>query len=179
MQSLLGRRLLRVSIAVAFLTGCAGSSNGGVPNTASSLATAQNRFGQTGVIVDLSGEYIGRFYTQGQRGSRVGLFLSQSQSVLGGAVINKKGSQGLGGVIAWTVSGHTISGTAVAPEKGSGSGYCTFSMTGSYKYRRITGMYSAVYGCSSQTGNFTFWHKCYFQGTGSAVIRPAAGVKPC
>lgn len=179
MQDSLSRRLLCVTIGVALLTACAGGGTSGVPNAASSLDAAQNGFGQTAVSVVLSGVYVGKFHEKGQHMSRVLLVLSQSQSVLGGAVIGKKGSQGLGGVIAWTVSGHTISGSAVAPENGSGSGYCTYSMTGTYKFRRLNGMYSAVNGCSGRTGTFSFWRKCYFQGTKSDVIRPETGVKPC
>lgn len=179
MQNLLGQKILS-AIAVALLAACAGGGNGGVPNAASSLSTAQSPLGQeAGSVAVLSGEYDGKFRKTGNRGAfKALLVLSQTQkSVFGGALISREGSQGLAAAIAWTASGHTISGTAVSPQ-GSGV-YCTFSMSAKYKYRRISGSYSALYGCSGQTGTFNLWHKCYFQGTGSDAIRPEGGVKPC
>ena len=177
MQNSLSRKILS-AITVAILAACAGSGNGGVPNAASSLATAQSPFGQEAASVALSGEYNGKFRKTGNRGAfKALLVLSQTQNVFGGALISREGSQGLAAAIAWTASGHTISGTAVSPQ-GSGV-YCTFSMSAKYKYRRISGSYSATYGCSGQTGTFSLWHKCYFQGTGSDAIRPEGGVKPC
>lgn len=87
------------------------------------------------------------------------------------------GSEGIGVAIAWVVNGNAISGNAVAPEPGVG--YCTVSMIGKYKNRRMTGSYSPTYGCGSGTGHFNLWHKCYFKDTGSAAIGPETGVKPC
>jgi hypothetical protein len=180
MGSSLSRNVFAPTLAAAMLTACAGSGgNGNVPNAASPLAAARARFGQDSSNIALSGKYVGKFRNKGQGVSKVLLILSQSQDTLGGAVISKEGSQGLGGVIAWTASGHTITGTGVGPEKGTGSGYCTFSMSGTYKYRRLTGTYSATYGCSGQTGTFKFWHNCYFKEAGSEDIRPEGGVKPC
>ncbi len=158
------------------MTACAGSSSG-VPNAASPLGVAQNGFGQRAVSVALSGEYTGKIHVNGLGKLKVKLILSQSQSTLGGALIGAEGSQGLVAAIAWVGNGHTISGTGIGPQ-GSG-GYCTVSMSGKYKYRRLTGTYRATYGCSGQTGTFNLWHKCYFQGTGSPAIRPESGMKPC
>ena len=87
------------------------------------------------------------------------------------------GSEGIGVAIAWVVAGNTISGNGVEPYPGVG--YCTLSMSGKYKNRRITGTYTATYGCGSGSGSFNLWHKCYFQGTGSEAIRPETGVRPC
>ena len=160
-------------MTVAILAACAGASgSSGVPNAASSLSTAQSRFGQGTVSIALSGKYIGRFHGNGKNNNRAKLVLSQFQSALGGAIVGGGKSKGLAGVIAWVVNGHTISGNA-------STGYCTFSMSGTYKYRRLSGTYTAMAGCSGQTGTFTFWHKCYFQGTGGDAIRPESRVKPC
>ena len=46
MQNSLGRNIVHDTIAIALLAACGGSGNGGVPNAASSLATAQSPFGQ-------------------------------------------------------------------------------------------------------------------------------------
>ncbi len=175
MGSSFGRNVLGAAFSVAMLSACAGSGTGGVPNAASPLGAAQNSFGQQTSSIAFSGEYVGRFHEKGHGGSRLNLILSQSQNALGGALVSAKGSQGFGAAIAWVANGNTISGnaSAVAGE------LCTFSMSGTYKYRRLTGTYSATYGCPGQTGTFSLWHKCYFQGTGSAAIRPEAGLKPC
>lgn len=169
MRSSLCRHVLCAAIGVAIFTAC-GGSGGGVPNAASSLEAAQNRLGQEAVSVALSGEYIGKFHMNGH-GKKVKMFLSQFHSALGGALVNEGKSGGLAGVIAWVVNGHTISGNA-------SNGYCTFSMSGRYKYRRLDGTVSAK-GCSGQTGTFTFWHRCYFQDTGSEAVRPESGIKLC
>ncbi len=178
MQSSTSRIISCAAIAVAFLAACAG--NGGVPNAALPLGTNQSRVGQDAVSVAFSGEYVGEFRNERGTRSRLRLYLSQYQDSLGGALVKPKGSQGLNGVIAWVANGKTINGTAIGGGSSGGSGsFCTFSMTGKYKYRRITGTYTAMASCSGQTGTFSLWHKCYFQGTGSAAVRRETGVKPC
>ncbi len=177
MESSLGRNILCAAMAVAIMTACGGGGAGNVPNAASSIEAAQNRFGKGGGNIAFSGEYTGKFHDRRHGGSKLDLILSQSQGVLGGALIVAKGSQGLAAVVSWVPNGNTISGTGTS-SMGS-SGYCTFSMSGTYKYRRLTGSYTAMYGCSGQTGTFNLWHKCYFQGTGGDAIRPEIGVKPC
>lgn len=175
MQTLLSRRLLCATIAAAFLTACAGSGNGSVPNTASSLGAPQG-FGQDAGSAVLSGEYTGTFRASHYRTKAI-LFLSQSQSTLGGTVFTSASPGGLGIAIAWVVNGKTISGNAVEPFPSNG--YCTLLMSGKYKNRKLTGTYTSTYGCSGGTVHFTFWHKCYYQGTGSETIRPETGIKPC
>ncbi len=175
MQSSLSRKFLCATIAGAFLTACGGS--GGVPK-GGSLGAAQSSFGQEAGNASLSGIYTGKRHDSVQGTSKVQLYLSQSQSALGGALVFAEGSQGLAAVIAWTASGNTVSGNGVGPAP-SGSGLCTFAMIGTRKYRRLNGSYSATYGCSGQTGTFTLWRNCYFQGTGSEAIRPESGVQPC
>ena len=127
MQSSLGRNILSAAIAIALVTACAGSGSvNGVPSAASSLGAAQSRFGQDGISVALSGEYIGKFYINGQGTLKVKLFLSQSQSTLGGVLIKAGPSQGaIAGVIAWNVSGNTISGNAVGSQ-GAAMAYARF-----------------------------------------------------
>ncbi len=178
MKSSLSINISYATVAVAMLTACSGGGSGaGVPNAASSLAAAQNRLGQQGSSIAFSGEYTGKFRERRHGASKLILILSQSQNTLGGALISKEGSQGLAAVVAWVANGHAISGTG-SSSAGS-AGFCTFAMSGKYKYRRLTGTYTAVYGCTGQTGTFNLWHKCYFQTTGSEAIRPETGVKPC
>jgi hypothetical protein len=64
---------------------------------------------------------------------------------------------------------------------GSGSLYCTSSMTATYdsKTHALSGSYKAVYGCAGETGTFTLKHLCFFKGSGGGDIRPEAGVKAC
>ncbi|HEY6449668.1 MAG TPA: hypothetical protein VIX60_03200, partial [Candidatus Cybelea sp.] len=182
MQSSLSRKVLGATISIAIFTACGGSGSGGVPNAASSLATAQSPFGQgAGRIGAMSGIYTGTRHDSVQGNSRVQLYLSQSQSALGGALVYAEGSKGLAAIIAWTASGNSISGNGVGPMPGSSgsANLCTFSMIGTRKYRRISGSYSATYGCSGETGTFALWRKCSFEGTGSEALRPEGGVKSC
>jgi hypothetical protein len=176
MGSSLSRNILASPLAAAMLTACVGS--GGVPNAgSSSLEAAQNVFGQNAASAALSGGYSGKFRDKLHGTLRVKVYLSQSGSVLGGAAVGTAGSQGIVALIAWTASGHTISGNGIIPN--SGPGYCSFSMAGSYKYRRLTGTYKATYGCSGLTGTFALWHKCRLQGMGGDAVRPQTRVKPC
>ena len=177
MQSSLSRNILSATITVAFLAACAGSGNGGVPSAASPLGAAQSRVGQEADSGALSGEYTGKYHDSVYGTLRIKAYLSQSQSALGGALVNDGGSQGPVALIAWNVSGRTISGNDLGPA--TSSSFCTFSMTGKHKYRRLSGSYNATHGCAGETGTFTLWHKCYFQGMGSEAIRPEGGVKPC
>lgn len=177
MGSSFSRNVLATTLATGMLTACAGS--GGVPNGTSSLDATQNRFGQEAGSVALSGEYTGKVHDKTYGASRGKLLLSQSQSTLGGILVKGGGSGSLVMIIAWNVSGNRISGNGVGPPLGGGSGICTFSMTGRYKYRRISGSYTATYGCSGQTGTFALWHKCYIPNTGSEAIRPESSIKPC
>ncbi len=174
MESSLSRNLLCATVVVASFTACGGS--GGAPIAPSSLGAAQNRFHQQVRIIALSGEYRGKFHDSVGGTTRLRLYLSQTQSTLGGALVSARGSQGLAGVVAWVANGRSISGNAVSRSQ---SGFCTFSVSGRYKYRRLNGSYTATYGCSGQTGTFTLWHKCYVPTTGSEAIRPEGAVKPC
>lgn len=180
MQSSPSHTILSATVTVAFLAACGGSGSvSGVPGAASTVGAAQSRLGQDGVSLALSGEYTGKFYINGQGTLKVKLFLSQSQNALGGVLVKDGPSKGaIAGAIAWNVSGNAISGNAIA-SPGSGSGLCTFAMTATRKYRRISGSYSAPDGCSRQTGTFNLWHKCYVPNTGGEVIRPETRVKPC
>ncbi len=177
MESSLSRNFLAATIGVAMFTACGGSGTGGIPNTAAALQAAQNRFAQQVRNPALSGEYTGRLH-EGRRRLKIQALLSQSQSALGGVLVTAGSQGGLVSIIAWTVSGNTISGNGVGPAR-SGSGVCTFSMTGTYKHRRMSGSYTATYGCIGETATFALRHKCYFKSTASDTIRPEAGVKPC
>jgi hypothetical protein len=173
MQNSLSRKFLCATIAGAFLTACAGSGSSGVPNAGSSLGAAQSPFVHNDSTIALSGGYTGKVRLTGSSASRLELVMSQAQNALGGLL----GTSGSSGVpIALAVNGNQISGSFIIP---SASGYCTFSMTGTYKHRRLSGSLRATYGCTGDTGTFNFWHKCYFQGTGSEAIRPETGVRPC
>lgn len=177
MRSSLRRNILAATLA-ATMTACAGSGSDNVPNGASSFGTTESGFGQDAGSVALSGEYTGKYHDSLHGTLRIRAYLSQSQSAVGGVLVNDAGSQGPVAIIAWNVSGRTFSGTDIGPAA-SGSSLCTFSMTGKHKYRRLSGSYSATHGCSGETGTFTLWHKCYFQGTGKHVARPETHVKPC
>ena len=179
MHNLLRRKFLCATIAGAFLTACGANGSGSVPNAGSSSEAAQTRFGQHADSIAFSGEYVGEFRNERGNRSRLRLYLSQYQDALGGALISPKGSHSLGGVIAWVANGKTINGTAIGGGSSGGSGYCAFSMTGKYKYRRITGTYTAMASCSGQSGSFNLWHRCYIPGAGSEEIRPEDRVKEC
>lgn len=167
------RNILSAALAATILAACGG---GGVPTTVSSSETPHNRFGEAAGGVVLSGEYGGKVRDSIHGTSKVRLILSQSQDSVGGVLLNG-GSGGFGAAFAWVANGNKISGNAVGPAPSGG--YCTFSMSGTYKHRRLDGTYSATVGCSGESGTFTFRHKCYFEGTGSEAIRPDGGAKPC
>jgi hypothetical protein len=175
MGSSLSRGILAPTITAAILTACVGS--GSVPN-ASSLGAAQNRFSQEADGVALSGEYAGKYHDSVHGTLNIKAFFSQSQSALGGVLVNDGGSQGPVAIIAWNASARTIVGNDLGPAA-TGSNLCTFSMIGKYKYRRLSGSYSATHGCSGETGTFTLWHRCYFKGMESDAIRPEIRLKPC
>ncbi len=175
MEGSWSRNILGATIAVAILTACS-AGGGGVPSATSSLETVQNAFGREHYSIALSGIYTGKFHDKVNGTSKLQLYLSQNQSTLGGALINASGSQGLAAAIAWVASGRTISGTGISH---SPSGFCTYSMSGMYKYRRLNGSYTATYGCAGQSGTFELWHKCYVPSTQSDAIRPEGSLKPC
>jgi hypothetical protein len=176
MGSSLAHNVFAGTLAAAMLTACAGS--GGIPNAASSLGAAQNPFGQEHPSIALSGEYVGKIHDNLYGTSRNRLYLSQSQNMLGGAFVNGGGSHSLAAAIVWVAKGRSISGNGVSKSQRSG-GFCAFSMSANYKYRRLTGSFTATNGCSGETGTFDLWHKCYIKGLDSDPIRPEARVKPC
>lgn len=176
MRSSLRPNILAATLATAFLTACAG--NGSVPEAASPMEPAQNPFGRAHYGIALSGDYVGKIHDNLYGTSRNRLYVSQSQNMLGGAFVNGGGSHSIAAVIVWVVNGRSISGKGVSKSSAS-SGLCAFSMSATYKYRRLTGSFTATYGCSGETGTFDLWHKCYVKGLESDGVRPETRVKPC
>ncbi|HZZ64486.1 MAG TPA: hypothetical protein VFE17_03235, partial [Candidatus Baltobacteraceae bacterium] len=72
---------------------------------------------------------------------------------------------------------NSISGAVVQDQPGGAT--CTFSTTGNYNTgsQQITGSYSAVTGCSGQTGTYTLNQQC--TDTVTSLERRTMGVPKC
>jgi hypothetical protein len=80
--------------------------------------------------------------------------------------------------VALVANGSSVNGTSVS---GTGSLYCTFASTSTYnaKTHVMSGSFSAVYGCTGDSGTFTLKQKCYYRGANDEDVLPAVGPKPC
>jgi hypothetical protein len=176
MKSISRCKLLCFALSSALLAACA-SSDSGVPSSASALQGAQSRIVDATTPPTLSGEYSGKFVDGVYGVGKAKALYSQSQNGVGGLLTVKYTSAAASLSVALVASGNNVDGTSVA---GSGSLYCTFSVTSKYdsKAHAMKGSYSAVYGCTGDKGTFTLRQHCYFQGA-SGDARPDGGVKPC
>ncbi|MBV9718102.1 MAG: hypothetical protein JOZ77_02200 [Candidatus Eremiobacteraeota bacterium] len=164
MDSLITRRLLGVTVAIA-LAACGGS---GVPGAATAPQTAQSRAGGVATSSSLSGEYKGTFVDSVRGTMKVTLWLSQYESSLGGPLTTPSSTPA---DVAWNSSGSSVKGNTVV-QSPSGT-YCVFADSGTYdsQTRKLTGSYTAAYGCTGEYGTYTLSHKCYYKGTSSDIRR--------
>ncbi|HYL26587.1 MAG TPA: hypothetical protein VEW74_02065 [Candidatus Nitrosotalea sp.] len=166
------------SVAVMFLLTACASSASGVPNAGQAPAP-MSRVAGDAKSTNLSGVWKGTQTDIAYGTGKATASYTQYQNSVGGVLTVKFANASASSSVALTVSGSSVNGTTVAAR--GGSFYCTFSTTSTYdpKTRVMSGSYSAVYGCTGDSGTFTLKHKCYYKGTGSAYIKPETGPRPC
>lgn len=164
------------------LSACSNSgSTNGMPSSASA-SQPMSRFGSDKAAAPLSGQYKGTVKDTSSGTGDAKASFAAYQSGLGGTLTVKYVTSGTESTasVGLIANGSSVNGTTVMLEAGS---YCTFSDTATYKAktRTLSGSYTAVYGCTGESGTFTLKHQCYYTGSGSesADIRPDAGPKPC
>jgi hypothetical protein len=110
--------------------------------------------------LDLAGQYTGTATDSVFGSANASTTLTESGTTLTGtiALTSTTSNATLSQLVSWTVaSGYTISGTANV----AGS-QCSFSSTGVYDTSTnvLSGKYSAVSGCSGETGTFSLTQQC-------------------
>jgi hypothetical protein len=110
--------------------------------------------------LDLAGQYTGTATDSVFGSAAASTTLSESGSTLTGtvALVSTTSNATLSQSVTWTVgSGYTIGGTATV----AGSA-CSFSTTGVYDTSTnvLSGKYTAVSGCSGETGTFSLTQQC-------------------
>jgi len=172
MRGLLCRWPYGAAVAIIFLAGCGGS---GVLNSASQRqATAANRAGAG--PRNISGEYAGTI-TDNQTGtSSATAALAQYGSSVGGPLTFQP-SPSVTASVAFTTSGNDVNGTLVIP----GATACAFSTSATYdaSSRHLNGSYSAIYGCTGESGTYSLKRKCSYRRAGDGFIERQSGPRPC
>jgi hypothetical protein len=160
------------------LSGCSSNGNdSGVPSAAP-ISQPMSRFGGENAAAPLSGQYKGTFTDNAYGTGKAKASYAAYKNGVGGTITVKYANATATADVGLVADGGSVDGTTVAL---SGSLYCTFSTTGTYsaKTRTLSGSYTAVYGCTGESGTFSLKHQCYYSGSGSADARPAFGVKSC
>ncbi len=110
--------------------------------------------------LDLAGQYTGTASDSVFGSANASTTLAESGNTLSGtiALVSTTSNATLSQSVSWTIgSGYTISGTATV----AGS-QCSFSSTGVYDTSTnvLSGKYTAVSGCSGETGTFSLTQQC-------------------
>ena len=150
-------------LVIAFaLAACNSTSSNSTPNT----------------ISNISGDYTGTVQDSISGTLPATATLSQHGSAAGGVLTTTSGAVALNSAITLVVTtSNAVSGTIVQDLPGGTT--CTFSTTGNYNTgsQQITGSYSAVTGCSGESGTYTLNQQC--TDTVTSVERRAMGVPKC
>jgi hypothetical protein len=142
--------------------GCAGSAALSV-NRATTAARESAPMPQR--LSNISGDYVGTVQdTQGGTGNAKAT-LAQHDADAGGAVKVKEANQAITVDVSLTItSSNSTSGALVIDFPPARSGpVCTFSTTGTYDPTGnvLTGSYTAVTGCTGDTGTYTLTQQCH------------------
>jgi hypothetical protein len=110
--------------------------------------------------LDLAGQYTGTATDSVFGNATASTTLAEAGTTLSGTILilATTSHATLSQSVSWTVaSGYTISGTVTDP-----GGQCTFSSTGVYDASTnvLSGKYTAVSGCSGETGTFSLTQQC-------------------
>lgn len=176
METLVTRKTLGTALAVSLLTACGGAGSG-VPSATSAMARSAGRVASDASHGNLSGQYKGTFTDSIDGTGKAVANYSQYQSAVGGMTSIKYKTGAMTLAVVFTANAESVSGNSIALE---GSTYCTLSTESTYNSKKhiLSGTYSAVQGCGTESGSFTLKQKCYYQGTGSD-IRRETGLKSC
>jgi hypothetical protein len=172
-------RVAAGTAAAALLTACSSSGNAAMPTAASATQASANHAASPAKTYNLSGEWKGTQTDIAYGTGKASASYTQYQNGVGGILTVKFANATATSSVALVANGTTVNGTTVASS--GGSFYCTFSTTSTYdpKKQVMSGSYSAVYGCTGDSGTFKLRQKCYYSGTGSNDIRPENGPHPC
>ena len=154
------------------LAGCNGSA---APSLTRAAAASGESAPMPQRLSNISGDYIGTVQdTQGGTGHAKAT-LAQHDANAGGAVKVKESTQSITVDVSLTInSSNSTSGALVIDFPPANSGpVCTFSTTGSYDPTGnvLSGSYTAVSGCTGDTGTYTLTQQCHDTVVTSALPR--------
>ena len=181
------RFLFSLGVATAIVA-CAGNSPSGVPQAAGTS--------QVVAVPDAGGVNYAGQYSGSVEDSIVGYAfatasLAQQKHNVGGVVNETINNENDTNPIVLHASGTTLTGAEVAPNPPVGSGPCSFSVKARYNTGNfvLSGSYTAVHGCSGESGTFSLTENCSYPRNGSLeatgarkgrnYARPDHGVTEC
>jgi hypothetical protein len=144
------------------LAGCNGSAAPAVTRAAASGGTSAPMPQR---LSNISGDYLGTVQDSQSGTGNAKATLAQHDANAGGAVKDKETNQTLTVDASVTItSSNTTSGALVIDFPPAKTGpVCTFSTTGTYDPNTgiLSGSYTAVTGCSGDTGTYTLTQQCH------------------
>lgn len=116
-------------------------------------------------VANISGDYVGSVQdSQGGSGTAKAT-LAQHRAEAGGAIKDRESSHTIALDLSLTVSStNATSGAMVVDYPPAGSGpVCTYSTTGTYdpSTNILSGSYTAVAGCTGETGTYALTQQCH------------------
>lgn len=163
MRSMLTTRVLAIlSAALLALAACGGSSTSTTPPAPPNI----------------SGDYTGTVQDSVAGSLNATATLAQHGSSAGGMLSTTAGATTFNSSLALSISGsNAVNGSMVQNLPGGAT--CTFGTTGAYNAttQQLTGTYTAVSGCTGQSGTFTLTQQCV--DTVTATARRTMGLAHC
>ena len=158
------------------ISGCSGSGPGSSVSPAQAPANA-DIVTPTALV---AGQYKGTATDSARGKASAVLNLTASGTASGGGMTLAYASKNVRAVVALSASGTTLNGNETVLTATP----CSFGMRASYDPKKhvLSGTYSAITGCSGQTGKFNLKEQCYFPipSVTNDVMRPDGfGFKPC
>ena len=151
-----------VAASLLLLAGCSGSAAPSVTR-ATTAGGASAPMPQR--LSNISGDYLGTVQDAQSGTGNAKATLAQHDANAGGAVKDKETSATLNVDVSLTItSSNSTSGALVIDFPPARSGpVCTFSTTGTYDPSTgiLSGAYTAVTGCSGDTGTYTLTQQCH------------------
>jgi hypothetical protein len=174
MSNLTTRFAFALTVSIA-LTACGGG------NTVGAAAPAQAGAAFRGIgdakTPNVSGEYAGTIKDSQNGKGRLTASLAQYTDAVGGSLTATTGTGSITSSEALTLSNaDELTGSGAGTV---GSAVCVYSVQGKYDAARhhLSGSYTAVNGCSGQSGTFTMKQKCYYAPNGTSP--EVGGLKMC
>jgi hypothetical protein len=178
MRSLIARNAAASAVVFFALTAC-GGAGAGAPSAGSAAQGMPARIGGEAAPPNRSGQYAGKVDDSVYGAGKTTESLAQNGSALGGTLYITFASGKVTESQALTVDGTSAKGTTIIEI--TGGTYCAFSETSTYDSttNEVKGKYSAIHGCTGETGSFEAKHQCTYVNGADADIRPENGPKPC